>query len=312
MKKLDIKTIDQIISKLTDYQIETYEFIDKGYSDDKKYLLISADDHLLLKISPLDRYERKLEEFELMKSHYKNGVKCPQPLGVYKFDDLNVCALLLTYLEGQSSECLLSDMSIYDQYRLGKEAAKELKKMHELKPDHDVNWYENRWQKYLSKKRVLEEMNFKFDHQTHIEAYIEANFHILKESPVRFQHDDFYPMNIIVKNDQVHGVIDFEKFSWGNPIEDFFKLPKYTNDISEYFATGQVDGYFDGQVPGWFWRRYNLFIALNYHASYIGAFSYDNLETVKIRQDKIFQEHDFINHQAPAWYKKCSIELQED
>ena len=72
--------------------------------------------------------------------------------------------------------------------------------------------------------------------------------------------------------------------------------------ISVEFSKGQVDGYFAGFVPDYFWRKYNLFVALNFHASIIGGHHQNNLEKVRERQKNIFDTHDFVTHGAPEWY----------
>jgi hypothetical protein len=77
---------------------------------------------------------------------------------------------------------------------------------------------------------------------------------------------------------------------------------EFFNEISVQFSKGQIDGYFNNNIPDIFWRKYNLFVALNFHASIIGGHSYNQLDKVRERQIKIYNTHDFKTHGVPEWY----------
>lgn len=64
--------------------------------------------------------------------------------------------------------------------------------------------------------------------------------------PNRFQHDDFHPSNILVQSNSYAGTIDFNRYDWGDPFHDFFKIAYFSREISIPFSIGQIDGYFDG------------------------------------------------------------------
>ncbi|MBZ9623776.1 aminoglycoside phosphotransferase family protein [Clostridium sp. FP2] len=304
MNDMQCTIIDETLSYLTKYKVENIKPVIKGYSNDEKYLLqLNNNMSVLMKVSNIKDYNRKKQEFYYLNIQYNNGVKCSKPLEFFILEKSNVCITILTYLEGKSGDEVLPLLPKEIQYSLGYEAANELRKIHEIKPSETFNWYKKRWEKYQLKKKQLFELGCSFYKQDKIENYIEDNFRILRGSCIRFQHDDFQPMNIIINGNELIGIIDFNRFDWGDPIEDFFKLPKYTNEISVQFSKGQIDGYFNCNVPDMFWRKYNLFVALNFHASMIGGHdAYNQLDKVRERQVKIFNTHDFETHGAPEWY----------
>jgi aminoglycoside phosphotransferase (APT) family kinase protein len=305
MKEIGDFAIDEALSYLNKYKVENISPLIKGYSNDKKYLLqLNNNKSLLMKVSNIKSYTRKKQEFNYLNIHYNNGVKCSKPLEFFKLEKSNACISIVTYLEGKSGDEALPLLSKEIQYSLGYQAANELRKIHKVKPSDTFNWYEKRWEKYQLKKAKLFELGYSFYKQREIENYIETNFKILKESYIRFQHDDFQPANIIINDKELIGIIDFNRYDWGDPIEDFFKLPKYTNEISMQFSIGQVDGYFNDNVPDIFWRKYNLFVALNFHASMLDGHSHNQLNKVSERQINIFNIHDFGTHGAPEWYVK--------
>jgi aminoglycoside phosphotransferase (APT) family kinase protein len=166
-----------------------------------------------------------------------------------------------------------------------------LKKIHRCTPENEIDWYEIRWNKYLRKKQDVRKNNLSFTKQKYIKSYIEKNFIILRNSPIAFQHDDFIPRNIIIdeKNQVLSGIIDFNRYDWGDPWEVFFIIPKYPVEISIPFAIGQIAGYFEDLIPDDFWQKYNLFTALNFHATILGGFTYNDLEVYEEKINRILK-----------------------
>ncbi|SFM53478.1 Phosphotransferase enzyme family protein [Paenibacillus sp. 1_12] len=287
------------------------EMLNKGYSNAKKYILYqSAQPLYLLRVYEWDSYARCFEEYKYLKLHIDNGVRCQKPIFMDVLHDLKLCYLLLTYTEGECGDEVLPYLTPQTQYQHGLAAGGELSKIHKVVHEAPINWVERRNAKYIQKKMKVNELNIHFHRQGYIESYIEGNFDLLSNSPVCFQHDDFHPSNMIFNNSELVGIIDFSRFDWGDPWEEFFKLPKYTCYISKYFANGQVHGYFNGNIPEEFWLKYNFFVALNQHATLIGGFqNHQTKETL----DKIkltIETHDFSNGGPPKWFLESKTVAQ--
>ncbi|GIN71898.1 aminoglycoside phosphotransferase [Bacillus sp. J14TS2] len=284
--------------------VDRYQELASGYSSAKKFKLSSGDDNplYLLKIYNIEKRDRIKLQFDLLKRHYENNVLCQQPLIFELNEEEQVCYLLLSYIDGMSGDVALPTLGTDLQYKIGVQSGKELKKIHLITYDHSINWYNKRLEKYRNKVETCKKLGLTFYKQRFVESYIDENISILKDSPICFQHDDFHPQNIIIKDKKLNGIIDFDSFDWGDPLEDFFKIPKYTVQVSACFAKGQVMGYFDDKISDLFWRKYNLFVALNLHASQIGGYRMGNLEYVQERTRYIIETHDFIHNQPPEWF----------
>ncbi|MBE9913082.1 aminoglycoside phosphotransferase family protein [Paenibacillus donghaensis] len=282
------------------------EWLDKGYSDARKFILYQADQPLyLLRVHVAASFARRVEEFQYLKQHIQHGVRCPQPIFAESFDDLELCYLLVAYIEGTSGEEVLPRLPPESQFLQGWEAGRELKKIHQVVPKTPVNWTEQRYDKYIRKKTTVQELDVSFHKQDFIESYIENHFDLLTNSSVCFQHDDFHPSNLIFRHGELAGIIDFGRFDWGDPWEEFFKLPKYTCDISKYFAYGQILGYFNGEIPDKFWAKYNLFVALNQHATLIGGAQNHKIRETLHKIKHTVDTHDFEDNGPPEWYLEC-------
>jgi aminoglycoside phosphotransferase (APT) family kinase protein len=67
--------------------------------------------------------------------------------------------------------------------------------------------------------------------------FIEKNERYIKNRPNLFQHDDFHAGNIIVKENRYAGVIDFNRYDWGDPIHEFYKLALFSREVSIPFQS---------------------------------------------------------------------------
>ncbi|NGP45143.1 aminoglycoside phosphotransferase family protein [Bacillaceae bacterium SIJ1] len=298
--------VKKLIEQLQNDDITHYEKLTKGFSTSSKYILYVKEGtgKYILKVYPSKQRERRKMQFALLQQHVSNHVSCHKPIKFGFDDELQMCYILLSYVRGESGDQWLPTKHIEEQYHLGVSAGKELRKIHLVAPTPSFNWYQKRTAKYKHKVAQCNSLRLTFYKQDFIENYIEENIHLLKDSPVTFQHDDFHPQNIIVQADGTIAVIDFDSFDWGDPFEEFFKLPKYTVSVSPHFAKGQVDGYFDYKIPHSFWQKYNLFVALNQHASQLGGAHANHLTFVQERTRHIIDTHDFIHHGMPQWYKE--------
>lgn len=66
-----------------------------------------------------------------------------------------------------------------------------------------------------------------------------------------------------MKDKKYAGVIDFDNYDWGDPYHDFVKVALASKVDSVPFSIGQIDGYFNHEIPEDFClRRVILFLLL--------------------------------------------------
>ena len=222
--------------------VDVIEFLDKGFSDERKYVLWEGGEPTyLLRISGIEKLLRRRHDFELLRTHHNRGIRCSPPLEFGIDERSRLCYALLGYIPGESGSDAIPKLPDSVQYEIGMDAGRELCALHQLKhPTGDLDWFEARVTKYDSKVVQAREHGLTFRGQARVEHYIETNISLLRESEVRFQHDDYHPDNLIIRKGQLQGVIDFNRCDWGDPVEDFYKVPWFTTTISIPFARGQV------------------------------------------------------------------------
>ena len=279
------------------------EFLDKGFSEDRKYILWeNGEPTYLLRTSGIDKLLRRRREFELLSTLHERGIRCSPPLEFGVDEPSQLCYTLLGYIPGESGADAIPMLPDSTQYEIGMDAGQELWALHQLKhPIGDFDWFEARVAKYKSKVAQAREHGLTFRGEASIQRYIETNISLLRESEVRFQHDDYHPANLIIREGALQGVIDFNRCDWGDPVEDFYKVPWFTTTISTPFARGQVEGYLGVASPDRFWERYNLLVALNLHGSLVYA-HHEGMDWWPERLDRIVSEHDFQAGGPPRWF----------
>lgn len=111
---------------------------------------------------------------------------------------------------------------------------------------------------------------------------------------------------MILNDKKFAGVIDFERYDWGNPIHEFLKIGIFSRGISKQFSTGQIKGYFEGTEPDEdFGRLYSLYLAMCVFSSVVWT-SNTYPEDMDNALDKIYMfldDHDYFNEIEPKWYK---------
>jgi aminoglycoside phosphotransferase (APT) family kinase protein len=101
------------------------------------------------------------------------------------------------------------------------------------------------------------------------------------------------------------GAIDYNRYDWGDPIHDFLKIAYFSREVSIPFSIGQIDGYFDGNVPVHFWKLYALYTALIICPSISWTIQVvpDQLESMLNRIRVILNDHQNFESVIPSWNK---------
>lgn len=136
--------------------------------------------------------------------------------------------------------------------------------------------------------------------------YVKENIHkIWKEKPV-YQHGDFHPGNLIYMENGEIGVIDFNRWEVGDPYEEFYKLESFARELSIPYCIGQIQAYFNDDIPEDFWSILAVYVA---HASLFSIkwaekFGQADIAAMAERCMVAFEDYDYFRRNIPVWYKE--------
>ena len=288
---------------MSSYRFVSKELIQKGWSGDKKYCAIDErGNKFLLRVSPIEQYERKKSEFELMQQVAALDVPMCEPLE-FGTSDEGVYSVQ-TWIEGMDAEENIHNYTIEEQYSYGFTSGQILKEIHKIPaPEGGEDWeiYFNR--KADRKIKMYAECPIKCENGQAFIDYINANRHLLKGRPKTYQHGDYHIGNMMIGEEKQLYIIDFNRYDFGDPWEEFNRIV-WCAQAAPHFASGMVDGYFDNNIPMEFWKLLALYIASNTLSSVAWAIPFGEKEiAVMLNQARdVLSWYDNMKNPVPSWY----------
>ncbi len=284
-------------------QFSTKEPIRKGWSCDKKYCVETADGtKYLLRITPEEKSANRPEMFLMQQKADARGVSMCRPIEFGRCDE--GVYTLYTWVDGKDAEEVIPFLSDAESYVMGLDAGRELKKIHSIPaPENQPDW-ETRFNAKADKKiQMYNDCPLKYDGGEAFIKYINQNRHLLKNRPQCYQHGDFHIGNMMVENGKIV-IIDFDRYDFGDPWEEFNRIV-WCAQASPCFATGIVNGYFDGEVPLAFWKLSALYIASNTLSSLPWGipFGEEQIAIFQKQAKDVLSWYDHMRNPVPAWYQ---------
>lgn len=305
---MEIQAIEQGIACLRDKELVITP-IYKGYSDDRKYVVEEGQHKYLLRTFDIGHLEQKKLEYAALCEMGRFEVNCSRPLEFGELPANGIGYMLLTYIEGRDASEELPGCSDSEQYQVGHEAGEELRKIHlYAKPAAASTWYEDKLKKHQRYMEKYRSSSVRIPYDKAIATFIEEHVDLMKHRPYVFQHDDFHAGNLIMQDKRLAGVIDFNRFDWGDPDHEFLKVGMFSTEVSIPFSVGQIKGYFKQEPDELFWKRYSLYMAMSIFASIIWIQQVKPEETEQMleRLNRVIEQHHGFEHMRPNWYSAYS------
>ncbi len=279
--------------------------IEKGWSGDRKFCALDAQGRkYLLRISPLEQYERKKEECALSQKVAALHVPMCRPIAFGTCEE-GVYAIQ-SWIDGVDAEEMLPSFAKETQYAYGAEAGCILKIIHQIPAPENLESWEIRFDRKIDRKLAMyEDCPLKYENGQLIVDYVKAHRHLIKGRPQTYQHGDYHTGNMMIGRDGQLYIIDFDRRDFGDPWEEFNRIV-WCAQAAPSFAKGMVDGYFDGNVPLAFWKLLALYIANNTLSSLPWAIPFGEKEIAVMREQaaEILQWYHNFTTVIPTWYTK--------
>ena len=282
------------------------EEIIKGWSTDKKYRVLSeSGKEYLLRLFDAAKYDDAKESFCILRRLESLCIPISKALDWGYCGEGKYAYLAFEWVPGTDAEETLPRLDSDEQYRLGVESGKILRKMHMISAPDTYGLWENRYNEKID--RILDRYAACGTHQLGEEyflRYIAENRHLLNGRAQTFQHGDYHIGNMIVTEGGGLSIIDFNRMSFGDPWEEFNRIT-WCAEKCEPFASGRIDGYFEGNAPDVFFRLMALYISVNQISSIPWALPFGDTEvcTMYRQAASVLQWYDNLFSYIPAWYK---------
>lgn len=279
--------------------------IDKGWSGDKKYRAVTSDGSVyLLRISDASRYERKNREYMQMQQVAQLKIPMCLPVAFGECDE-GVYSIQ-SWVDGFDAESVIPTMAPQKQYSYGLDAGKILKKIHTIPAPVGIEDWSIRFNRKIDKKLAMyQACPLKYANDTCILQYLQDNRRLLNGRPQSYQHGDYHIGNMMIDQSGVLTIIDFDRDDYGDPWEEFNRIV-WCAQAAPVFATGMVDGYFEGTVPLDYWKLLALYICSNTLSSLPWAipFGEGEIQTMRKQANEILCWYSNMQQVVPSWYCK--------
>ena len=281
------------------------EPINKGWSCDKKFCVMTQDNKkYLLRITPFDKSASRNEMFRMQQQVAELGIPMCRPVEIGSCEE--GVYILQTWIDGDDAEDIISELSDTEQYVYGLEAGHILRKIHTIPAPATQEDWEIRFNRKMDYKiKKYGECPIKYENGQAFIDYINENRHLLKDRPQVFQHGDYHIGNMMIDRDGRLQIIDFDRYDFGDPWEEFNRIV-WCAQKTPLFASGMVNGYFDGDVPLEFWKLLALYISSNTLSSVYWAipFGQDEVNTMLNQAKEVLLWYDNMCNPIPTWYVK--------
>lgn len=287
-------------------EFATKELIEKGWSADRKYHVSTRDgSEYLLRISPPEKGLNREQMFRMQQMVASLGIPMCKPIA-FGICDEGVYTLQ-TWICGQDAEDVIPNLPERWQYDYGLDAGRILKRIHSIPaPENQPDW-EARFNKKMDRKiQMYRDCPIQFDGAQSMISYIEHNRSLLKNRPQTFQHGDYHIGNMMLEAG-VLTIIDFDRYDFGDPWEEFNRIVWCAQSVP-VFASGMVDGYFNGDIPEEFWGLLALYISSNMLSSVPWAipFGQGEVDTMLDQAKDVLNWYDHMTKVIPNWYRKMA------
>lgn len=286
---------------------ESVEAVSKGWSADKKYIVkTKSGEKLLLRIADAESLEQKKKEYDIICKYAKLGFEMSMPLGFGLCDNGGHTYMLLTWVEGEDLEEALPKLTEAEQYELGRSAGRILRQIHSIPVAQEDIPVQTKKAKKLMQLERYEESQVRIAGDETAVQYVKDNIDKLWLEPPVYMHGDFHPGNLILTPKKTLGVIDFNRWEVGDPYEEFYKLESFGVEVSVSYCIGQIDAYFNDEVPMKFWETLAVYVA---HASlysikWAEKFGQEDIDGMVRRCLAAMEHYAGFTKVIPVWYEE--------
>lgn len=281
--------------------------IHKGWSKDKKYrILTKSGEQLLLRLSDIATYTHKKKEYEIIKKYATTGIAMSMPVDFGMCNNGQNVYMLLTWVEGRDLEEVLPTLTKQQQYLLGRQAGTILKKIHSIPLAPSDIPIKTKIEKKLMQLEKYINSHVRVANDALAISYVKENIHKLWPKPPVYLHGDFHPGNLVLMPDSNIGVIDFNRWEVGDPYEEFYKLESFAREYSIPYCIGEINAYFNDQVPDEFWEVLAVYVAHTslFSIKWAEPFGQKDIEGMVRRWEQANKDYHNFQQMIPSWYVK--------
>jgi len=291
--------IGKLLSKLLPtVEIEHIQKIDKGYSCDSKYHIITSDGEYMLRLTAdKSMHEYKLNAYTQMLRLRGLDINISKAIAFGKYKGKTYT--LLTWLTGESAWDTIGNYTTGEQYNMGIDAGQILHQIHSVPIGiASIDWHDDYLAKYEANLAFIKTRGYVVEHAELASKYVANNISKCRGRQTVIAHCDYHLGNMIIDDGKI-GIIDFENIGEIDSYLDF-RSWYFNVNLSPTFQNGLIDGYFDGNIPDDFFEILALYSADMLLAPWIVCGNDFALKAAS----SVLKSYNNFDNIIPDWYVK--------
>ncbi len=280
--------------------------ITEGWSDDEKYYIKTDNgNQFLLRISDASSLEKEQACYAALKELNSKNIPVSKLLDEGKCNQGKNTFRLFSWIDGSEARKSLGNLPEKKQYELGVQAGKILREINQVNcPPNQSTWNVHYNKKIDRKIKAYNNCGVRLKNKDKILTYIENHRYLTHDRPQCFHHGDYHIGNMLITPEDALAVIDFNRLDFGDPWDEFNRIV-WSAAENPAFASGQIDGYFEGDIPSDFFKLMALYIAVNQLGAIPWGVPYGAAQiAVFVNQtEEVLEWYDDFNQVIPKWYQ---------
>lgn len=243
-------------------------------------------------------------EYELIEKMFNLDIPMPSPVDFGFCNGGKSVYTLLSWVEGEEVESILSSLTENEQYKLGTESGEILCKIHSLPAPQGIDNWSTRYFSVINERLdAFRREGVPFQGDKVILNYIDTNKYLLENRPQCYHHGDYHMGNMIRSKEGKLFVIDWHTVDFNNYGDPWYEFNRIGIEFPA-FASGQIDGYFNRKPPEEFWTLLAYYLSASAITSIVWSkyFAPEQMKSIiKLNKD-ILLWFDEMKNIVPTWY----------
>ncbi|CEA00947.1 Phosphotransferase enzyme family protein [Jeotgalicoccus saudimassiliensis] len=299
--------IEELMSELPLNDIQSITPFNRGWSDDRKFIVTAENSKFLLRVGNIKNKDRFLQHVLLLQQSAEMNIPTHNPAAHGECLSATHYYILLNWIEGNNAGDVLTGFTSSEQYDFGVTAGKILSNIHSFTPvfENPESWSKRYNRKIDRKIEMYNNCELKYQNGELLFDVITKYRQLIKNKTDVQHHGDFHIGNMLIDSNHKLHIIDFDRHDTGEAYEEFNRIT-WCASVSPEFASGRIDGYFNNDVPEEFWEMLQLYIATNMLSSLPWAIPFGEKEIRTMRRSyaELLNWYDDFELTVPKWYRK--------
>lgn len=284
---------------------ESIHPISKGWSTDEKYFVQNkSGEKFLLRIQEFELMEKEKLLYDTLALLDSSFPQLSRLLDSGYCDEGKRCYRLFTWIDGQEAREILPNLSAGRQFQLGWQSGRILRHIHTLPvPQNLPDWssfFQTKLDRNLHRYRTC---GIEVPHMDTLISYVQSHRQLTESRPNSFNHGDYHVGNMLITPSGELGVIDFNRLDFSDPWVEFDRIT-WCASLSPNFASGRIQGYFEGDIPANFLPLMALYIGSNQLGGIYWTQLYDpeGVAAQVARTQEMLSWYQNFSRVIPTWY----------